>query len=475
MNTLLQNKRLPVILMVALASIILFLWFINANLFRSRADEEKVNILFSEQIGSVPLNQDKTVDIIVQPVTSGNKITAFSGVLSTEGVAQIVRVGDPTSYPENQVVFEKILENVSAQRRAYVLAEASEQSPPAAVRVQVTVRGTATGSGKLKVNTATTQIVGTGPGYQYGYNTVQEADFTFGESAGSTPVASPSGSLTVTPRTSLTPVSSPSATPRPTNITITPFVTTNQRITITPTPGISLTPGISPTIFPTPAVSITGTPTGFPIPSILVTQTISQPPIPSIPPPSGSVALFIKLKLQGITASRSAQIPVKVTLTGGNLPAGGVTQTNYFSTIEGHPAGVWSGVASFTLPQSSARAGGSDYPRYKLFVKGPKHLQKRICWNYPEETFPGTYRCGDEAYLYLDQEFNEVDLTRIILLVGDLDQDGVVTSADISLIANNLGSTDPAVLERADVNLDGIINALDYSLLIASLSVKYDE
>lgn len=482
MNILL-HKRFPLVITVALASILLFLWFINANLFKSRADEEKVNILFSEQTGSVPLNQDKTVDIIVQPVTSGSKITGFSGILTTEGVLQIVRVDDPTSYPENQVVFEKILENVGAQRRVYVLNEASEQSPPVAIRVQVVVRATTAGSGKLKVNTASTQIVGTGSGYQYGYNTVQEANFTFGESVSGTPVVSPSGSLSTTPRTTITSSITPSSTPRPTGVTTTPIVSITPRVSITGsvtpgvttrpvTPGISLTPGISPTVFPSLVVRISPSPTVGPIPQ-LTPNDITRSPIPSVPPPSGSVALLIKVKFQGITSSRTPQIPVKVTLTGGDLPVGGVTQTNYFST-EGEE-GVWSGLASFTLPQSTARAGGANYPRYKLFIKGPKHLQKRICWNYPEETFPGTYRCGDEAFIYLDQEFNEVDLTRIIQLVGDLDQDSVVTSADISLIANNLGSTDPAVLERADVNLDGIINALDYSLLIASLSVKYDE
>lgn len=484
MNTLLQHKRFPLVITVALISLILFLWFINANLFKSRADEEKVNILFSEQTGSVPLNQDKTVDIIVQPVTSGSRIAGFSGILTTEGVLQIVRVDDPTSYPENQVVFEKILENVGAQRRVYVLNEASEQSPPVAIRVQVVVRATTAGSGKLKVNTASTQIVGTGSGYQYGYNTVQEANFTFGESVSGTPVVSPSGSLSATPRTTITSSITPSSTPRPTGVTTTPIVSITPRVSITGsvtpgvttrpvTPGISLTPGISATVFPSPVVRITASPTGFPIPSILVTQIISQPPIPTSPPPDGDISVIIRLKFQGVQQANNAnmRIPVKITVAGGVLPRP-ISKTIDFQPDTGFRNGVWVGTLDMSV---NAPPAGGAYPSYKMFIKGPKHLQKRICWNYPEETFPGTYRCGDEAFIYLDQEFNEVDLTRIIQLVGDLDQDGVVTSADISRIANNLGSTDPAVVAKADVNFDGVVNALDYSLLIASLSVKYDE
>ena len=64
-------------------------------------------------------------------------------------------------------------------------------------------------------------------------------------------------------------------------------------------------------------------------------------------------------------------------------------------------------------------------------------------------------------------------------MVGDLpQQDGVVNSYDISLARNNIGvagSYDPAVLALADLNLDGIVDSQDYSLVIAALSIRADE
>ena len=68
------------------------------------------------------------------------------------------------------------------------------------------------------------------------------------------------------------------------------------------------------------------------------------------------------------------------------------------------------------------------------------------------------------------------DFTGIYLLVGDLpEQDGIVNSYDISLVRNLIGKTDVASLRQADLNLDGAVNAQDYSLVIAALSVRQDE
>jgi hypothetical protein len=62
------------------------------------------------------------------------------------------------------------------------------------------------------------------------------------------------------------------------------------------------------------------------------------------------------------------------------------------------------------------------------------------------------------------------------MMVGDLpDQNGVVDSYDTSYIKLNLGSTDARALQIADLNLDGIVDTQDYSLVIASLSIKYDD
>ena len=69
-----------------------------------------------------------------------------------------------------------------------------------------------------------------------------------------------------------------------------------------------------------------------------------------------------------------------------------------------------------------------------------------------------------------------MDFSNIYELVGDLpDQDGVVDSYDISFIRLNLGKNEDAVQAIGDINLDGRVDTQDYSLVIASLSVKKDE
>jgi len=189
---------------------------------------------------------------------------------------------------------------------------------------------------------------------------------------------------------------------------------------------------------------------------------------------TGTARFNLSLAFQGITqAPLSGQntMDVLVTLSGGglaqNIPAIGTFTTN--------GGGIWTGGVSF----SGLSAGGG----YKLLVKGPKHVQKKICDSAPTETAPGTYRCGDGDITVSTSSTNTFDLSGAKLLVGDLSpQDGIIDAYDISLVRNNFCTTanpdvckDPKLLSEADLNLDGIIDSQDYSLLISSLSVKYDE
>lgn len=132
--------------------------------------------------------------------------------------------------------------------------------------------------------------------------------------------------------------------------------------------------------------------------------------------------------------------------------------------------GEWSGTAAFDTTGSN----------YKVYAKGPKHLQKKICDATPTEIVPGTYRCST-GNIILAVGTNNLDFSGIRLLVGDLPeqgttgQNGIVDSFDLSFIRQNLGKTDPAVLAIGDLNFDGIIDTQDFSLVIASLNVKADE
>ncbi|OGK33898.1 hypothetical protein A3F58_00545 [Candidatus Roizmanbacteria bacterium RIFCSPHIGHO2_12_FULL_37_9b] len=224
---------------------------------------------------------------------------------------------------------------------------------------------------------------------------------------------------------------------------------------ITPTPG-------GPTDTPTPTITPGGptlTPTITPTPPIGATSTPTPTPNPF------QMNLGSKVRFQGILGlpNQAQPLSVKVTI---NSIALSVAQTAVGDfTVDNN--GFWSGRVGFNNVSPS-----SDY---KIFIKGPKHLQKRICQSTPQESSPGTYHCENGAIL-LNYGDNNLDFSGIFLLVGDLPvQDGVVNSYDISLIRNNIGSTDPSVLALADLNLDGIVDSQDYSLVIAALSVRTDE
>lgn len=194
-------------------------------------------------------------------------------------------------------------------------------------------------------------------------------------------------------------------------------------------------------------------------------------PSPTSPPSGRDVTLDLKLKFQGILRTPKSQynkMDIKVTLAGGDLTQP-VSQTGTF-TASGE--GIWTGKVTFANVLPLAGILPSDY---KVLVKGPKHVQKKVCQTTPTETFPGTYSCGD-GNITLVSGGNNLDFIGIYQLVGDLPyQDGVVNAYDASLVRNNLGKSDPETLSFADLNLDGMVNAQDYSLVIAALSVRADE
>lgn len=215
----------------------------------------------------------------------------------------------------------------------------------------------------------------------------------------------------------------------------------------------------------TSAFSVNGgeAPTSTPVPS--VTQGgATVTPTPSTGTTTGNITLNLKLKFQGILKKPADQynsMIVRVTAedTKNNKSVG----TGTFTAGDN---GIWSGSVSI-----NAIAGDG----FKIFIKGPKHVQKRVCVATPTETSPGTYHCENGA-ITLTAGANNLDFSGIYMLSGDLPvQDTVVDSYDTSLVFNNLGHTDSTSLGLADINLDGIVDTQDYSLVIAALSVRGDE
>jgi hypothetical protein len=134
-------------------------------------------------------------------------------------------------------------------------------------------------------------------------------------------------------------------------------------------------------------------------------------------------------------------------------------------------AGEWSGKADF---ENISSGGG-----YKIYIKGPKHIQKKICDAAPKEDKGGTYHCG-EGSITIAAGTNTFDLSKIINLAGDLPeaggkQNGIVDAYDTTFVRTNLGSTDAAKVAIGDLNYDGIIDTQDYSMILQALSIKFDE
>ena len=210
---------------------------------------------------------------------------------------------------------------------------------------------------------------------------------------------------------------------------------------------------------PTPIV-VGGHCVTFPVPADCITPSVS----------TANLTLNLKLRFQGITRKPNitSSIPVAIRLAGPALQSPTAYQIGQFTPSDD---GFWSGSVSFNVPP-----GGG----YRVYIKGPKHLAKKICVAIPTETAAGTYRCSD-GNITLSNGVNNIVASQIVLLAGDLPeqgttgQNGVVDAYDISFVRNNLGSTDPKALAVGDLNLDGIVDSQDFSLILASLSVKYDE
>lgn len=189
-----------------------------------------------------------------------------------------------------------------------------------------------------------------------------------------------------------------------------------------------------------------------------VSPTISQ----SV---NGNVKLNLKLKYQGIGKLpvgnlNSMDVKVKLKKEG----TANILESSGKFTADSN--GIWSGTIGFNISDVSGK--------WLLYIKGPQHLQKKICDSNPTETKSGTYRCSD-GKITLTAGLNNFDLSKIIILVGDLDQSGIVDSVDFSLVKNNLGKTDSTVLAKADLNRDGRVDTQDFSLILAALSIRTDE
>jgi hypothetical protein len=196
-------------------------------------------------------------------------------------------------------------------------------------------------------------------------------------------------------------------------------------------------------------------------PGVTPTPIPSPSPTPTLAVPAAGPINFT-IEFRGIDQERDDQL-VRVT-----LDRGGDQQVFTDVLVTSNSNGIYSGyIANPSVP------AGSDYA---IFIKGPKHLQKKFCSDGQ------TTRCTTRGQISLSQGQNTFDFSQDPLEPGDLpdpllewQQDGVVNAHDGSLLVDRLFSSEPDDLKVADLNLDGIVNAHDYSLLVETLSTKWEE
>jgi hypothetical protein len=182
--------------------------------------------------------------------------------------------------------------------------------------------------------------------------------------------------------------------------------------------------------------------------------------------PAGNVSLKLSLKLQGVNKTPTAtnKIKVKLNLTNGSSKE---EKSDVELTSSSENNGVFTGTVTF----SKIIPG----PGYQLYVKGPKHVQKRFCNAAP--TGGAEYRCSGSEQIIIASGENTLNLVEVPLLSGDLalPQDGVLNSRDIVALKKCINKTDTECLNIGDLNYDGAVKAQDFSLIIESMGIKYDD
>jgi len=104
---------------------------------------------------------------------------------------------------------------------------------------------------------------------------------------------------------------------------------------------------------------------------------------------------------------------------------------------------------------------------YAILIKGPVHLARRYCEDDQTE------HCwlGEED-ISLTAGDNSFDWTELRLEPGDIDQNGVVNSADFTTLKQAF-MTQGDIPE--DINFNGIVNGQDVTFFLGTLSTKYED
>jgi len=433
-----RDKKLIILISFLLFTLPLVLILLRESLeIRRQAVFGTVDVALSP--GTINKNVGEEFSVLIKIQASAKRVSGADFILTYDkDILEVTNLSGNLSGTNSftDTIFLHIGAEAGKIRFSVLAKKSSLELPTGEITVgTITFKGKKAGS-SLVVFNEDYQIVGVNAAendVSLGITNKTNGNYTIG--AGITPTATPSPSTAQSPTPTTTPTPSPTGGP-----TSTPTPTATRTPTPTSTPTSTSTPTPTPTRTPTPTPTRIPTPTLTPIPTPLLSQ------------------ISFSLKFNGI---RDVKPDLKVKVTVANITSGVKKDFNEIE-VSADSNTVYRPKNWLTLTDVSS--GGN----YNLYVKGPKHLRRKM---------------ANQVSLYPSQDTrNNFDWTGKPLEPGDLpnpnknyEQDGKIDAQDGSLLLDRLYRQGETDLRVADLNYDGIVNLNDFSLLIATLSKKYQD
>lgn len=196
----------------------------------------------------------------------------------------------------------------------------------------------------------------------------------------------------------------------------------------------------------------------------------NQPaPVPGNPQESGdTVTAIFQIQLQGVSdriPPQHAKIPVRMGLLNKTFDRPIYADTEAVARLDGKTV-IWEGKAVFKADPKLS---------YQVLLKGPVHIQRKFCHSVITEREAGAYQCSGSS-IPVSAGTLTVDARAVSLFACDVpEQNGMCNSLDLAVIKEGIGSIQPSVIIRCDMNLDGVCNAQDYITALQAFLIRLDE
>lgn len=156
------------------------LYFIQSNIRGTAAAGEKVNVSFGLKTGNFQVGKTHSTTITINTGSSINKISGIDVTFKTTGKTFITDITQPYAAGGAPLNVNRILYNItgSEARVSYVFLNPNVELPQS-VKFAVKFKGTAPGSGTIKLDTGLSKVVGTISSNVYGWGSIQSGYYTF--------------------------------------------------------------------------------------------------------------------------------------------------------------------------------------------------------------------------------------------------------------------------------------------------------